>query len=195
MTMDYILASHNSWSYLRPKKWWMRLLRFTARCQRYDIGTQFIMYDVRGFDLRVRFDSSATPIFTHGIIEYEYSLDDMLEELQRLNIPGTYIRVILEVRNKKSYTSFQVECFKEFCAYLIARFPFIKFWGGSNLYNHNVDFEFECKPTCEEKYASVCKPRLIDDWWPWLFAWHNNHAIRQEGTDKGILMIDFVNIK
>ena len=34
-----ILGSHNSWTYLSPKKWWMKALAFTAKCQKYDIKT------------------------------------------------------------------------------------------------------------------------------------------------------------
>ena len=30
------LASHNTFTYLTPRKWWGRLLAFTARCQRVD---------------------------------------------------------------------------------------------------------------------------------------------------------------
>ena len=39
----------------------------------------------------------------------------------------------------------------------------------------------------------MCDPRLIDDWYPRLFAKVNNKEIVKKGTDKDILLIDFVN--
>ena len=51
-----ILGSHNSWSYLTPRKWWMKLFRFVAQCQDYDIKTQYEQFGVRCFDLRLKFD-------------------------------------------------------------------------------------------------------------------------------------------
>jgi len=47
-----ILGSHNSWSYLPPKKWYMKPFRFTAQCQDWDIKTQY-EHGVRCFDLRL----------------------------------------------------------------------------------------------------------------------------------------------
>ena len=52
----------------------------------------------------------------------------------------------------------------------------------------------EPEPTCSESYSSVCPPKIIDDWWPWLFAYLNNKKIKEKGTNKDILLIDFVNI-
>ena len=49
-----ILGSHNSWSYLPPKHWWMWPIHFMAKCQRVDIREQYEKYGVRCFDLRVR---------------------------------------------------------------------------------------------------------------------------------------------
>ena len=47
------LASHNSLSYIKPKKWWEKLINFTSKCQSYDIETQY-EYGVRLFDIRIR---------------------------------------------------------------------------------------------------------------------------------------------
>jgi hypothetical protein len=51
------------------------------------------------------------------------------------------------------------------------------------------------EPTCEENYSSVMPPKWLDDWFPWLYAKLNNRKILSKGTDKDILLIDFVNIK
>ena len=42
-----ILGSHNSWSYLPPKHWWMWPFHFMAKCQRVDIREQYEKYGVK----------------------------------------------------------------------------------------------------------------------------------------------------
>lgn len=85
--------------------------------------------------------------------------------------------------------------FSNFCKEIEEKFPNIKFWCGRSLYGWIEEYVFQNNPSCEEKYSSVCKPNLIDDWWPWLFAKRNNKKILKQGTDKDILLIDFVNIR
>ena len=192
----YILSAHNSWSYATPKKWWMKLIRFTAKCQKFDIKTQYEKYNVKCFDLRVRFDENQTPIIAHGLIEYDISPAQLTSDLMWLDSKkDVCVRVLLEVRTESAYTENNINAFKKFCASLETYYQNIKFWCGRNLYNWNVDYKFNYEPTCEEKYSSVCPPKIIDDWFPWMFAKLHNHDILEEGTDKDILMIDFVNIQ
>lgn len=191
-----IIGSHNSWSYLPPKKWWMKLLKFTAKCQSKSISEQYTKYGVRCFDLRIRESLDGYPRICHGIIEYDIEFDDILYYLDYLNSKGDcYVRVIHEVRNKKDYVYRNVYWFAMLCNIFESRFPRIKFWCGRNLYNWEKDYNFKEEPSCEEKYSSVCPPNLIDDWWPWFYAKFHNKKIRKEGTDKEILLIDYVNLK
>ena len=190
----YQLGSHNSWSYLPVTKWWMKPLRFTAKCQNVNIYSQYYDYNVRCFDLRVRFTNNKL-VIAHGIIEYKITESELYNTLTDLNNFGNVcIRIIHEIRNKKDYTKERVDHFINFCSDITQKFSNIKFWGGTNLLlKQTVDFEFEYKPTCEEVYASVCAPKLVDDWWPELFAKRNNKKIYEKGTNKDILLIDFVN--
>lgn len=191
-----ILAAHNAWTYLKPKSWWMKLLRFTARCQDHDIRQQYDEDGVRCFDLRVRFDDGVL-VISHGIIKYNITEEELMLQLQWLNrMEDVAIRLIHEVRHEKDYTQERIDKFVDFCKMVEKRFSRIKFWCGMNLLpTPTVDYEFPYHPTCEEKYASVCAPKLIDDWYPRWFAKKNNHEILEEGTDKDMLMIDFVNIR
>ena len=189
-----VLQSHNSWSYLRPRKWWLRPFAFIARCQSANIYEQYIYYGVRSFDLRVRFDGDGNIVIAHGYMEYDISNEELMEHLKYINSHDCSIRVIHEVRNEKQYTKESIGRFRVLCAALQSTFPNIKFYGGKNLYNHEVDYKFEYSPTEEGKYSSVCKPRIIDDWFPWLFARFNNKKILKEGSKYDILSIDFVNI-
>jgi len=189
-----ILGSHNSWSYLRPRKWWMRLISFTAQCQEDDIFIQYSLHNTRCFDLRVRFKGDEL-VVAHGIIEYDIDKETLLDCLSWLNLKGdTYVRLIHEVRREKDYTQDNIDRFRKFAKEIDDRYDNIKFWCGKNLYNWECDYFFPNYPSCEEKYASVCNPKLIDDWYPRWFASRNNDKIKKEGTDKDILLIDFVNI-
>lgn len=188
-----IIGSHNSWSYLKPSKWWMRTFAFMARCQDLDIRAQYGKCHVRCFDLRVRFKGNRL-IVAHGRMEYAIDEDELFEDLQWLNRQGgCYVRVLHEVRDEKSHDASSILSFGNFCAYLERMFTNIIFWGGRNLYDWKVDYQFEAEPSCEERYSSVCAPRWLDDWWPRIYAKFHNKKILKEGTDKEILLMDFVN--
>lgn len=189
-----ILGSHNSWTYLPTKKWWMKLLSFTARCQNISIQEQYNL-GVRCFDLRVKFTKEGFLKIAHGLIEYKYSTLDLCKDLEWLNKQSdvVYIRVLHEIRKKKEYTKESVEYFRDFLIQSENYFKNLKFWCGRNLYNWNIDYKFSFEPTCEDAYASTTTPNYLDDWWPWLYAFINNKKILNKGTDKDILLIDFVN--
>lgn len=189
------LGSHNSWSYLTPKKWWKRPFAFLARCQDDDIQAQYLLHGVRCFDLHLKF-KGIDPIVVHNKMEYKITEQELLEQIKWLDNKGDVaIRVLLDVRTKKAYTPEQVEQFINYCALLEKYLINIKFWCGRNLYNYNVNYEFAYKPTCEEVYSSVCTPMFIDDWYPRHFAKYHNHDIITAGTSKDYLLIDFVNYK
>lgn len=193
-----ILGSHNSWSYLPPRKWWMRPIAFMAKCQRVDIRTQYERYGVRCFDLRVRFNKYGLGIVTHGIVEYCFTASKIYEDLAWLEKKGdAYVRVIHEVRTVKQYKNRQRNLFRHFCERLEDEYKNIRFWCGRELFCWGYDYHFPGydEPTCEERYASVCPPKIVDDWWPWLFARLHNRAVLSAGTKKDILLIDFVDIK
>lgn len=188
-----VIGSHNSWSYLRPRRWWMRLIAFAARCQRVDIRTQYLKYGVRCFDLRIRFDENGVPILAHGIIEYLFSWDDV----KWIDEKGDcYVRMLHEVRTSEQYTPAAVENFCYMCAAMVDSFSHIQFWCGRNLYDWKVDYQFEGdEPTCEETYGSVVPgKKWLYGWWPWLYARTHNKQVKSKGTDKDILLIDYVDI-
>ena len=186
-----ILGSHNSWSYLPPKTWYMKLFNFVSKCQDWDIKTQY-EHGVRCFDLRIKYNGMTLQV-VHGCTIYDISVADLLKDLEWLNTKGdVYVRVLHEVRKKSQYTERSVQYFKDDCAAFEQLYPNIKFWCGRNLYNWEIDYEFKNKPSCAEYYSSVVPPK-IDDVCPRYYAKKNNKVIYQRGTDKDILLIDFVN--
>lgn len=190
-----ILGSHNSWSYLKPKHWWLRPFAFMAKCQSVDIRQQYLKYNVRCFDLRVSINHGNLSI-AHGFMKYDYSESELMDWLLWLNARGDcVVRVLHEVRNKKNSTPENIESFRKFCAKIVRMCPNVKFWCGKNLYTWDYDYEFDYRPSCKEMYSSVSSPKLLDDWFPWLYARLKNSFIRKMDIEEDILLIDFVNIK
>ena len=190
-----ILGSHNSWSYLPVKRLWMKPIAFMARCQSVDIRTQYEM-GVRCFDLRIRSDRDGALQVAHGCVVYDIGLFALMRVLSWLDKRGdVMVRVLHEVRSESQYTGYARFLFADTCSYFAKEYPHISFWCGRNLYDWQVDYDFGIYPTCEERYSSVCPPKLIDDWWPWLYAKLHNRKFRKKGTDKDILLIDYVNIR
>ena len=192
-----VIGSHNSWSYLPPKHWWIRPFAFIARCQNVDIKTQYEKYGVRCFDLRVLFDKKGEPYLAHGFCKYKYNIKQLMSDLHWINTQkDCYVRILHEARRKSQYTSLNIHMFMLLCSKFEDMYPNIHFWCGRNLYNWEYDYHFDkLEPSCEELYSSVCAPKIIDDWYPKLFAIKNNKEIIKNGTNKDILLIDFVNIK
>ena len=192
----YKLASHNSWSYLPVRKWYMKPFAFVARCQSIGIEEQY-RRGVRCFDLRLRWSDTGKRLLVHGMMEYElptYQLDGQLEWLNKMssNADPIYVRVMHDVRTRHQYTIASLTHFKSFCYTAERCYPNLTLWCGRNLYNWEVDYDFGNEVTCDEQYSSVCAPRWLDDWWPWLYARLNNNKILKNGTDKEFIMIDFV---
>lgn len=187
-----ILGSHNSWSYLPPKKWWMKPLRFTAQCQDWDIKTQY-EHGVRCFDLRLQYDGDTLRV-VHGLMIYKITKDQLKKDLEWLNSKGdVYVRMVHDARTSSLYTQRAVQNFRNDCAEFVQDYPSITFWYGVNLYNNSHDYTFDNDNiSCTERYSSVVLPK-IDDLYPRCYAKKNNKKIYAEGTDADILLIDFVN--
>lgn len=187
-----IIGSHNSWSYLPPLRWWMKPVAFMAKCQRVDIRKQYEQ-GVRCFDLRVRFNKYGQGIVAHGIVEYCYTASQIYKDLAWLNDRGDcYVRVIHEVRSASQYKNRCLLAFGRLCSRLESEYEDICFWCGRNLYDWEKDYDFGIDPTCEENYGSVSSKWLA--WWPWLYARLHNRSVLAAGTQKDILLIDFVDI-
>lgn len=188
-----ILGSHNSWSFLPVKRWWMWPIRFVARCQRIDIREQY-KQGVRCFDLRMRHKDGQFQI-AHGCVVYDYDRMMWMDDMDWLNQKGDcYVRVLHEVRTKRQRDESPKRTFAEFCVFTAWSYPNIRFWCGRNLYDWRKDFDFCDDPTCEERYGSVSEKKWLYGWWPWLYARINNRRIRQQGTEKEVLLIDFADV-
>lgn len=185
------LASHNSFTYFRPKKWYMRLFNFMARCQRKNVKEQYEDYNVRLFDLRVAFDKEGKPFIRHGLMDYGYDKSEALRWLDSKK--DVYVRVILE-RAERECGESQEQWFRYYCAWLESNFHNIKFTEGRRKYDWRQIYPFKyMSPSMDEDFSSV-KGSKLNDLWPWLYAKrHNRKAIKK--CKNNWLMIDFVDIQ
>lgn len=198
-THKYRLGSHNTMSYLPPRKWYFKLLAFTAQCQSKTIQEQYAKYGVKLFDLRFRFNKKGEVHFAHGAVEYTGSKAFIFGILDYLNsLKG--ITVIVRYENKEG--EFEEE-FREWCKYLENTFTNVKWTGGTNKWKGKLVYKFKAPfPSVEDKYSS-CNTNvpgksvtgtILDDLCPIWYAKKNNRINKMNGTKKDYLMIDFVEI-
>lgn len=205
--MKMLIGSHNTMSYLPPRKWWGKLIRFTAKCQSANIEDQIKRYGCRLFDIRVRYNDCGDLVFAHGVVEFEGDVMMYIRELNQyaveLNEP-VYVRVILESNSPMKDQEEQEEHFTYFCEYIQRHFKNLTFFGGRRKYDWAKLYEFyTVEPELDDKYSSTTEMfggkhgslrAKIDDIWPWLYAKTHNKKNRKKGTTKDCLFLDFVNV-
>lgn len=201
--MSYILGSHNTWSYVKPIKWWMRPFHFIGKCQSKTLAEQYNDYGVQVFDLRMRLYDGLWYV-AHGSMVFNITVAEALAELELLyaaNPRKTYVRVLLEY-NEDDVDSDIITKFKATCMNFPDDYPNFIFICGKLKSTWETLYDFGNDITIEENYSSVTSLfnsdsdvlAILDDWWPWLYAKINNADIYKEGTEKECLLIDFVDI-
>lgn len=202
-----MIGSHNTMSYQPPRKWWGKLLRFTAKCQSATLEDQFFKYNCRLFDFRVRFSENGDLVFAHGLIEFHGHVKTFIKCLdamaEHVNEP-VYARISLESNSPMKDQDLQEEHFCYFCEDIQKECPHIIFFGGRRKYDWAKVYEFyTVEPEIEDKYSSTTDffggkrdsfRAKLDDLWPWLYARTHNKKNRKKSTTNGYLFLDFVNI-
>lgn len=77
-------GTHNTMTYLKPRKWWMYLFVPFSKCQRVDLKKQ-AEFGARYFDFRVRYVNGEL-VFAHGLVEYKADVFFTLRQLRDMNI-------------------------------------------------------------------------------------------------------------
>lgn len=134
------IGTHNSMSYLKPSKWYMRPFAFIAKCQEEDIFMQLLRYDI--VDLRISLDRDGCWRFRHGLIEYVK--EDLFKILSLINAayPGKVVRLMLEYTTKRN-REYSIERFKRLCAIIEQDYPEIVFIGGKDKETYKTIYTFK----------------------------------------------------
>jgi len=213
-----IIGSHNTMTYLEPKSWFWKIFRFMARCQRKTYKEQYLLYDVRAFDLRLYFDDDGRCWFKHGPVWYKTF--SILEILTFFNEMGDcYVRILLEETksdSKKDNAELAETRFKSICNTIENLFPNVRFLGGERKYDWKNLYQFKYEkehgwPRTTDLYSSTTCLFLpsrqgkdsfidyLDDWWPWLYAKLKNKKNFRENLKKkediDLFWTDFVDIR
>ena len=185
------LGTHNSMTYLKPKKWYLYPFRFMARCQSKTIQEQYEEYGIRFFDLRIKFDKNGNPEFAHGSISYKEDVDYILRYLNSRN-EEVKVRFVLEI---KKPNELQENLFKLYCALCESLYSNIKFNNGRRKCDWQVVYDFENpEPEYDEKVSSTTW-KIWDDWCPYIYARLMNKKNIKKGTDKEYMTLDFIQIQ
>lgn len=203
------IGTHNSLTYLTPKKWWQKLIRFTAKCQAVNYEEQYRL-GARVFDVRLWYDDDLKMEIRHGRIAYKIGYTIFFNMLDFLEEKGDcYVRILCEEDSFAKNDPIVIDkekCFIEDCRYIESMYDNIKFFGGNRKYDWKVLYNFKNKdiPTLVDRYSSTTSLfksdkkwlAVLDDLCPILYAKLKNKTLIKEHNDKdGYLFIDFINIK
>lgn len=204
------IGTHNSLTYLTPKTWWGKLLKFTARCQAVDYKKQYEL-GARVFDIRIYYDNELNTEIRHGRIAYNTPYSVLHNLFEFLNKKGDcYVRIIFEedvfAKNDPLLTDKETEFIGD-CQYFEKCYKNIKFFGGYRKYDEHVLYKFDNTdiPKLIDRYSSTTSLfksdnkflRILDDLCPILYAKLKNHTNREKhlaSGSKDYLFIDFINI-
>lgn len=180
------IISHNTFSYLPVRQWWLRPFAWMARCQDLlDMGAD-------GYDIRVRFRDGEA-VFAHGLIEYDDSVSLWLKHI-RTATKGKPVRVLLETTPfmSRRQRAEQKALFWVFCDRISDLYRNVTFYGGwpRDEWRCKV-YDFGTKePDVTEMHGSVSGNKLnclrLKSW-----ARKHNHEIIENAKTEYV-MIDFV---
>lgn len=193
-----MLASHNSFSYGRPRKWWMRPLRPFAQCQGLDVDGQLTL-GVRLFDARIVIHDDGEACFGHGLLEYDTDIGMAFSTLDGWgSVDGetVIVRLLLERGSALQFLLF-VQAVTE-------RYRHIRFIGGQRKRDWKQIADLPGFPVAlVERYASMPSEgrgwlHKLNDLFPRLYARRHNADSYAEmrGTQNAgkCLMLDFVEV-
>lgn len=182
------IGTHNSMTYLKPKKWYLYPFRFMARCQSVDIKRQYEL-GARMFDIRISFDKYGYVEFRHGSMAFK---GDVQSVFDYLNSKGAYVRLLLESRRDNPL---QEARFFQFCRTAEEYWSNITFFCGRAKHNWKTIYKFKEGDIDIIQKVSSMTGTILDDWCPWFYAKvMNKENIANHNTDDWLL-IDFINIQ
>lgn len=195
------LGSHNTFTYLKPRKWYHYFCIPFARCQTKNIREQ-IKSGIRSFDIRVRFDDNGDIYLCHGLFEVKFNtctniskypqfvdwliceiVTGLLSDSNNGEIDDNEkitFRLVLET---SKVNDIQEMWFKNFCKYFDEKLQEYKNFNIASC-TRKFDWKelYSCKYLIKEfqhissypKYKESIKVRWYEKICPWLYAKRTN---------------------
>lgn len=188
-----IIGTHNSMTYLEPKKWWFKLCPIFWRCQKKTIQEQWDA-GVRCFDLRITFEKDGTPVFAHGIVKLKGDVYKTINEIDSLvgkrivafNNYAVYVRIVCEDLTKDESIA---ENFNRLCLELL-KTDYIVPFEGRRKGDWKLLYSFAYKPKLNQFVGSMAPDaRWYEKLMPWFYAKRMNK--RNEAIEN-ITLYDFI---
>ena len=187
------IGSHDTMTYAKPIAWFLRPFHFVARCQSKTIYEQYEKYGCRLFDLRVRYNIKEHKWeFAHGCMIFK--TEPVEDILSWLNTKGdSIVRIVLEYNRPNKNINEISKLFVDFCAKIVDEYPNIQFFEFTRKYDWNKLFTYHGEPKPDYYQAiSSMTGKVIDDWFPWLYAWCFNKNIIEQGSCHEYVLMDFI---
>lgn len=169
-----MLGSHNSATYLNPRKWWMKPFSWMAKCQNNTILNQ-IQLGATVFDFRIRLKGYIDPDnlinnvrIVHGLVEYgnNYTFKSILDTLNSCNQNKSLYAIIVYDKQYggAKYYDFYEKLIKE----LVRIYSNIDFQFIDDKSTWNIIKDFENKTWTEEKVLYWKFSKKTPILWPQL---------------------------
>ena len=210
ISKEMIIGLHNTFSGLKPEKFWLAPFNFIAKCQYKDAEKTLgsLLYD--GYDicidLRIYFkynlplmsQTDYEVCIAHGAMSYKTPKDFIFDTLDRLSYTAkglnrkVYVRVILE---KETNLVLDKLCFSKFCFNLKRNHPDIIFYGGvfKPTWERLYDFKNNLEVDTVQYVGSMAEnARWYEKFIPYLYARRKNLDNLKNVTDESkIYLFDF----
>lgn len=186
------LGTHNSMTYLKPKKWYMYPFRFIAKCQKVDIKKQYEL-GARMFDIRIHYDKNGNPEFRHGFMAFKGDVEGVFKYLNNKKAK-CYIRLVLEVIKEKGIKE-QEAFFIRDCKRWESTYSKLNFFCGCRKLDWKKVYSFSTPEPKINQLVSSTTWKKLDDWYPWLYAVLMNKKNLANYNSTDWLLIDFIEIK
>lgn len=182
-----MIGTHNSMSYLPPKRWWMKPFRWIAQCQSKSLEEQYKL-GARIFDIRI--DYNDAPVFKHGLMEFKGNVYETLKYLNSLE--GIYVRLTLETSkaNLEKENSFIRDC-----SLWEKQFQNITFFNATRKFDWKRLYKFKVEDLPLTQLVGSMSGRKIYKLYPKLYSLLHNRQNLEVNRHKEFILIDFIEMQ
>lgn len=177
------IGTHNSMTYLSPKKWYLYPFQFLAKCQNKTIEQQY-SEGIRLFDIRISYTKNKEIEFRHGLMAYKGNVYKTLKYLNSQK-DKVKVRILLEKSSQENDEMFIYDL-KHFRKV----FANITFYEGRRKSNWEQLLPLPTLDICQ-LVSSMAGEGLFKIW-PWLYAKVFNKSNIKNYSEEKPLLIDFL---